>query len=152
MRGGGSGERTVKKAKTTKYRSVAIASDHPLCQKPQGGYGKAYEHRVVLYEKIGEGIHECHWCEKEVSWFGDSRLVADHLDGDRWNNASSNLVASCWRCNMLRNNRPDFLTHCVNGHEFTESNIYYRPDGEGRMCRLCCKARERKRQIRNGQL
>lgn len=28
-------------------------------------------------------------------------------------------------------------THCVNGHEFTEANTYYRPDRFGRICRTC---------------
>lgn len=28
-------------------------------------------------------------------------------------------------------------TVCKNGHEFTEANTYFRPDGRGRQCRRC---------------
>lgn len=28
-------------------------------------------------------------------------------------------------------------THCAQGHELTQSNIYYRPDRFGRLCRIC---------------
>lgn len=30
-------------------------------------------------------------------------------------------------------------THCVNGHEYTPENTYYRKDGKGRCCRVCRK-------------
>lgn len=33
-------------------------------------------------------------------------------------------------------------THCVNGHEFTPENIYYRPDNGARQCRECARLRE----------
>jgi hypothetical protein len=29
------------------------------------------------------------------------------------------------------------LTHCLNGHRYTDTNTYYRPDGRGRQCRQC---------------
>jgi hypothetical protein len=31
-------------------------------------------------------------------------------------------------------------THCPQGHEYTEDNVYYSPDG-GRHCRICMRAR-----------
>lgn len=34
-------------------------------------------------------------------------------------------------------------THCVNGHEFTPENTYYRPDRYGRMCKACGLERQR---------
>lgn len=63
-----------------------------------------YVHRIVLYEKIGPGTHDCHWCRKEVEWSvtGSRKLVVDHLDGVKTNNDPSNLVAACHRCNSIR--------------------------------------------------
>ncbi len=40
---------------------------------------------------------------------------------------------------------PRLQTHCKRGHEFTEHNIYYRPDGTSRQCRICLIERYRKR-------
>lgn len=34
-------------------------------------------------------------------------------------------------------------TECVNGHEFTEENTYYRRDRLGRQCRRCKRDRQR---------
>lgn len=77
--------------------------DHPLAHRR----GIVREHRVVLYDKIGDGTHQCHWCKKEVVWhtltniLPDS-LLADHLDGDINNNSPENLVPSCNKCNSKR--------------------------------------------------
>lgn len=32
-------------------------------------------------------------------------------------------------------------THCPQGHEYTDENTYLRPEGRGRDCRLCRRAR-----------
>jgi 7-cyano-7-deazaguanine synthase in queuosine biosynthesis len=50
-----------------------------------------------------------------------------------------------WRENILRGNGIAALnaqkTHCKSGHEFNDSNTYYRPDRPGsRECRTCHKA------------
>lgn len=37
-------------------------------------------------------------------------------------------------------------TACVHGHPFTEENTYLRPDGTGRQCRQCTRAREQRRE------
>lgn len=34
-------------------------------------------------------------------------------------------------------------SHCPLGHEFTEENTYWRPDGAGRACRACIRRRSR---------
>jgi HNH endonuclease len=132
-------------AKITRYRTVK-AVGHPLAQAD----GKAYAHRVVLYGKIGPGVHACHWCGREVEWSaaGIRRLVADHLDEDRWHNAPENLVPACRRCNSERSKRADFLTHCNKGHEYIPKNTYERPDGLGRQCRVCNADRDARRQRR----
>lgn len=141
----------MKTAKTTRYRSVSVSPDHPLSQSISrcGRYSKVYKHRLILFEKIGNGQHDCHWCKKQIYWGrkGGDIIIADHLDGNEWNNDLGNLVPSCRRCNLARATRPDFLTHCPKGHEYTEENSYYRPDGDGKMCKTCCRERQRKRTL-----
>lgn len=84
------------------YR-VLSDPDHPLATR----IGRVFEHRKVLYAKIGPGEHPCHWCSKPVSWdrkenAGEFTLITDHLDEDTLNNAPENLVPSCWKCNVGR--------------------------------------------------
>lgn len=62
--------------------------------------GRVYVHRFVLFEAIGYGPHPCCWCRIPLTWGLD--LFADHVDHDRSNNASSNIVASCRTCNNKR--------------------------------------------------
>lgn len=76
---------------------------HPLASY-KGGV--AY-HRAILYAKIGDGPHPCHWCGKTLYWMNAGRnsehtLCVDHLDNDGQNNIPSNLVPSCHRCNCTR--------------------------------------------------
>lgn len=83
------------------YRGLVI-SGHPIGDKN----GRIPEHRFVLFNKIGMGPHKCHWCSRDVVWGLDrkdpSRLVVDHLDNQKMNNAPENLVASCQHCNIRR--------------------------------------------------
>ena len=69
---------------------------HPLADSS----GYVFEHRAVLYDKIGPGVHPCHWCGRELIW--REGLEVDHIDFDRANNAPANLVPSCHRCNTGR--------------------------------------------------
>lgn len=69
--------------------------------------GLIWMHRAVLFAKIGEGPHRCHWCATSLSWGRD--LHTDHLDRDRSNNHPDNLVASCQSCNLAR--RYDGVRH-----------------------------------------
>lgn len=83
-----------------RYRTVA-AQGHPLA----GANGRAYEHRVVLYDLIGPGPHECHWCGVEINWLPKGQpgeLQPDHLNNDGGDNRPENLVPSCRRCNTTR--------------------------------------------------
>lgn len=83
-----------------RYRHVS-ATSHPM----SNNHGIAYEHRVVLYDHIGEGPHHCHWCETEVHWKptdDQTALHVDHLDGDGANNHPANLVPACRTCNSGR--------------------------------------------------
>lgn len=88
--------------------------------------GSVLEHRLVLFNSIGEGVHECEWCGHEVAWEiphranGSDRerwdaLVVDHEDGERANNDLGNLLVSCPWCNS---NRPFWRQFEVSGEQF----------------------------------
>lgn len=102
--------------------------------------GWVAEHRMVLFDIIGPGIHSCAWCGRSVEWrfgtVGSDVLVVDHVDGDTHNNDSSNLVPSCHRCNGQRGGHPNSKkTHCPRGHEYAPENTdYFRG---ARYCRAC---------------
>lgn len=74
---------------------LQAAKGHP---RAIGGY-RAYQHRVVFADAHGEGPFDCHWCGVVVTW---SDMHVDHVDANRANNALSNLVASCPKCNQKR--------------------------------------------------
>ena len=83
-----------------RYR-VVPAKGHPMAM----ANGRAYEHRVVLYDELGPGPHACHWCGTEVDWLtkGDpANLIPDHVNGDGADNRLANLVPSCTPCNTTR--------------------------------------------------
>jgi hypothetical protein len=83
-----------------RYRTIG-AKGHPMAM----ANGRAYEHRVVLYDAIGPGPHACHWCSAEVDWLtkGDpANLLPDHVNGDGADNRIANLVPSCMTCNTAR--------------------------------------------------
>lgn len=76
------------------------APGHPLV----GRNGRAFEHRLVLWNKIGPGTHPCFHCGVAVTWApgkGNAKgaLITDHLDRNPRNNDPENLVPSCPRCN-----------------------------------------------------
>lgn len=85
----------------TQYRTVQ-APGHPLAMRN----GKAYEHRKVLFDAIGPGVHPCHWCHLLVAWErprgATDALQPDHLNGQRDDNRPENLVPSCVSCNVAR--------------------------------------------------
>jgi hypothetical protein len=90
-------DRIPKRHFNDNYWTLSSCWEHPLANKN----GQVAEHRKVLFDKIGEGPHPCHWCNKIVSWF-DKSLCSDHLDGDPGNNNQENLVPSCGTCNSRR--------------------------------------------------
>lgn len=80
---------------------------HPLSCKS----GYVGEHVDALFQFIGPGPHPCHWCGRMVNWrrldeHGEHlRLHVDHINDQRKDNRISNLVPSCFRCNVSRNNK-----------------------------------------------
>lgn len=119
-----------------RYRVVA-AKGHPLAM----ANGRAYEHRVVLFDAIGPGPHACHWCGTEVDWLtkGDpANLLPDHVNGDGADNRVANLVPSCGPCNSARGSKAraealreagwwshhDTIAHLANGGRRTDARFF----------------------------
>jgi hypothetical protein len=73
----------------------ALVPGHPMAD-PRGW---GFEHRMVLYDKLGGANPNCHWCGAVLTW---GTLHTDHLDDDKTNNAPENLAPSCSGCNTAR--------------------------------------------------
>lgn len=76
-------------------------------------------------------------------------MQLDHLCNNPPCVNPSHLITATSRENVLRSGKSRAginarRTHCVNGHEFTKSNTYFRPKSDGkiwRTCRECSKLR-----------
>lgn len=80
---------------------VVRAVGHPLADRD----GDVYEHRKVLFDQIGPGVHACAWCGKRLAWSpveGAERLEVDHFNADREDNHPANLLPCCRHCNSSR--------------------------------------------------
>ncbi len=62
----------------SKYAQIYEPS-HPLAHSLAG---QVFMHRKVLYDEIGEGIHQCHVCSGPLDWFAIAapKLVVDHIE------------------------------------------------------------------------
>jgi 5-methylcytosine-specific restriction endonuclease McrA len=80
---------------------LLYAPDHPLAKK-----GTVPEHRLVAYEKFGNGPQSCYWCGTHLEWESDRHAFdtvrVDHLNEVKNDNHPDNLVISCNACNRLR--------------------------------------------------
>lgn len=104
-------------------------------------------HRVayeLLVGPIPSGLVLDHTCHNGTNCSGG----AECLHRRCVNPAHLELVTN--RENILRGRTGEksgqqkrALTHCVNGHEFTEANTYWR-QGKWRVCRTCARARTEK--------
>jgi hypothetical protein len=68
---------------------------HPLSGKGQ----MVGEHRMLLYDAIGDGPHPCFWCGIQLRWLD---IVVDHLNEIKSDNRMENLVVACNSCNRAR--------------------------------------------------
>ena len=101
---------SLDKNANTSHVTASLGRRYRTTQRPShptaGPSGRAYVHRINLYDKIGSGIHHCHWCQATVRWDAGKAhpqtLQVDHLDGDGSNNDPDNLVPACRRCNIAR--------------------------------------------------
>lgn len=86
----------------------------------------------------------------------DDRLVR-HLDGDPTNNRADNLAYGTVSENQLDSvdhgtHANSLRTHCSNGHEFTEGNVYRYTTKNGsvhRKCRKCDLAQKMRKYYRD---
>lgn len=112
------------------------AEGHPVA----GANGLAFQHRVVLYDAIGPGTHECHYCGTPVTWF--SGLETDHKDHDKQNNAVENLVPCCMTCNRTRwNTQKDGCPHNHGPYDKQYANGH-------RYCSKCKSEKEKRRRAK----
>lgn len=74
------------------------APNHPLADST----GYVWEHRKVVYDRIGDVLPPCELCGKPLTW---KTAHIDHIDEVKWNNDPSNLRPLCCGCNVWRGTR-----------------------------------------------
>jgi len=104
------------------------------------GYGRASYHRkeyrahrlsyLLNIGPVPDGLHVCHTCDVR-----DCVNPAHLFLGSRSDNMKDMI--------SKKRGRNQVKTHCVHGHEFSESNTKFKPNGN-RMCVACAGLREKR--------
>jgi hypothetical protein len=85
--------------------------DHPLADST----GQVWEHRKIVYDRIGDVVPPCELCGKPLTW---QIAHIDHIDENPSNNDPKNLRPLCSPCNTRRGARlPQYL--CKGRHAIT---------------------------------
>jgi hypothetical protein len=81
--------------------------DHPLADST----GQVWEHRKIVYDRIGDIVPPCELCGKHLTW---KTAHIDHIDENPANNDPKNLRPLCSPCNTQRGIR--MPRHTYKGH------------------------------------
>ena len=129
-----------RRAQKPSVRRMRWAPDHPLVGKK----GYVVEARMLLYDKIGPGVHACHWCGSPVEWSKNRKtkrgnLIVDHADNDPLNNDLGNLVPSCQQCNVRKDANDLVLDDELYVVRRSRAHYFARNRAEKRICATCGK-------------
>lgn len=69
--------------------------NHPLADRT----GSVWEHRKIVYDRLGDTLPPCELCDKPLTW---ETAHIDHIDEDPSNNDPKNLRPLCRGCNVSR--------------------------------------------------
>ncbi len=97
-------------------------------------YGAKPVHHLVLTAHVSprpEGMEGCH---------NDGDITNNEVANLRWDTPNENRIDIIRHGNNVNANK----THCLNGHEFIQENIYHHKSG-GRYCGECHRQRARAR-------
>jgi len=118
------------------------------CQIWTGSTSRGYGTR-----KVGDKVRYTHILAWEaVNGPVPAGLVLDHLCRQPLCREPEHLEPVTQQVNSLRGKGICAVyarqTHCKRGHEKTDANSYWRPDGTGRMCLLCVRIRYKQPEYR----
>lgn len=115
------------------------------------GYGqmqyngrRTFVHRVVFLARgipIPDGMHIDHLCRNPCCCNPDHLEIVTPGENTRRGNTG-----------QYRRERMALVTHCPNGHEYTEENTYFRKGKGWRLCKACFRERNKARYELNKSL